>query len=57
MKEIEEKERKRKRERDEHEQEQGKGKRNERREKGRTWIDGKSSAVISIGFLSQNLSE
>lgn len=35
----------------------GKGKRNERREKRRTSIDGKSTAVISIRFLSQNLSE
>lgn len=35
----------------------GKGKRNERREKRRNSIDGKSTAVISIGFLSQNLSE
>lgn len=34
----------------------GKGKRNERREKRRTSIDGKSTA-ISIRFLSQNLSE
>lgn len=44
-------------ERREHEQEQAKVKEMKGGKKEETWIDGKSTAVISIGFLSQKLNE